>query len=266
MVRQVSDFWDALAPYHASIENNYFDVPSLQRIIGDVDEPVLVIGAGQGLIVEALMQRGLKVDGVDISAEMIRYAALRRKISLVNADARALPFGEGSYDTIIYATGVVDFIDDDSAIQEMFHEARRILIPSGKIFVAFFRMSAPLESFLTRLGLLKGNLVAFQEMMTMHQKTPLQTVAWTSQKANLNYIRTLGLLFRSWFLSTAKEKRAAASMQSIFKKMPQADSLINAAPLHQPYRDESAIRSLFARLAIPISSMEATESCYIVRC
>jgi hypothetical protein len=179
MVRQVSDFWDALAPYHASIENNYFDVPSLQRIIGDVDEPVLVIGAGQGLIVEALMQ---------------------------------------------------------------------------------------LESFLTKLELLKGNSVAFHEMMTMHKMTPLQTVAWASQRANLNYIRTVGLLFRSWFLSTAKEKRAAASMQRIFKKMPGADSLINTAPLYQPYRDESEIRSLFARLAIPISSIEATESCYIVRC
>ena len=31
-----SDFWDALAPQHSKIENSYFDLPSLRRILGDI--------------------------------------------------------------------------------------------------------------------------------------------------------------------------------------------------------------------------------------
>src|SRR3954470_17586523 len=87
-----SEFWDALAPYHAALENSYLDLPSLRRIQHDIRSAVLVVGAGQGLIVGALKKQGLQCDGVDLSAEMIRFAQLRRGIALVQADARALPF------------------------------------------------------------------------------------------------------------------------------------------------------------------------------
>src|SRR5260370_30599060 len=111
-----SDCWNALAPLHSSIENNYLNLPSLRRIIHDIHQPVLVVGAGQGLIVAELRKNGFRTDGVDLSSEMIRYAKTRRGLRLVQADARAMPFGERTYDTIIYATGVVDFIGDEKLI------------------------------------------------------------------------------------------------------------------------------------------------------
>src|SRR5438445_13020899 len=103
-----SDYWDALAPHHSSLENNYFDLPSLRRIIHDIHQPVLVVGAGQGLNVEELLKNGFQTDGVDLSSEMIRHAKRRRELTLIEADAKALRFGEGSYVTIIYATGTTD--------------------------------------------------------------------------------------------------------------------------------------------------------------
>ena len=36
-----ADFWDALAPFHSGIENNYFDLPSLRRILPELRGPVL---------------------------------------------------------------------------------------------------------------------------------------------------------------------------------------------------------------------------------
>jgi 2-polyprenyl-3-methyl-5-hydroxy-6-metoxy-1,4-benzoquinol methylase len=72
------EFWDALAPHHSAIENSYFDLPSVRRIVHDVRSPVLIVGAGQGLIVEELQKRGFQCDGVDLSLEMIRYARIRR--------------------------------------------------------------------------------------------------------------------------------------------------------------------------------------------
>ncbi len=204
-----SDFWDALAPHHSAIENNYLDLPSLRRIVHDIHQPVLVVGAGQGLIVEELQKNGLHVEGVDLSSEMIRYAQKRRGLNLVRADARAMPFGGGTYETIIYATGVVDFIADDAQIRMIVNEARRIVTQSGRIFIAFYRISDSL----------------------------------------------LDLM----------EKLAAFRMQTIFRNPEHADSLIDAAPEGQPYRNEHEIRNLFTRLAIPIRMIKASASCLIVQ-
>jgi hypothetical protein len=57
------EFWDALAPHHSAIENSYLDLPSLRLIQHDICPPVLVVGAGQGLIVAALQKQGLQCDG-----------------------------------------------------------------------------------------------------------------------------------------------------------------------------------------------------------
>ena len=111
-MKEPSDFWNALAPFHAAIENNYFDLPSLRCILPDLHEPVLVVGAGQGLIVAEVLKNGFQCDGVDFSPEMIRYARLRRGLSLIQADAKAMPLKDGAYQTILYATGVVDFVGD----------------------------------------------------------------------------------------------------------------------------------------------------------
>ncbi len=157
-----SDFWDALAPHHATLENSYLDLPSLRCLLPDIHPPVLVVGAGQGLIVAELQKQGIHCDGVDLSAEMIRYARLRRGLALVHADARALPFGNGAYKTIIYATGVIDFMSDDEEIREIMNEGRRVADPSGNIFVAFYKFSAATEEFVMRLGLLRKDAFAFR--------------------------------------------------------------------------------------------------------
>lgn len=44
-------FWNALAAHHAAIEENFLDRASLRRVMGDLQSPVLVVGAGQGLLV-----------------------------------------------------------------------------------------------------------------------------------------------------------------------------------------------------------------------
>jgi len=262
---RVSDYWDALAPYHAALENNYFDLPSLRRIIHDIHQPVLVVGAGQGLIVEELLKNGFQTDGVDLSSEMIRHAKRRRGLTLIEADAKALPFGAGTYETIIYATGVVDFMGDEEKIGVVLSEARRVISQSGKIFVAFYKMSAASEEFLAKLGLLRNNVLSLKETLEIYRLNPVQTIAWVAKKAQTGFFRAGILALRAWGFSTMKEKRAALNMQRIFRKMDQASSLINSAPEKQPYRNEPEIRNLFKRLAIPMKKLEASGSCHIVQ-
>ena len=120
-----SDFWNALAQFHAEIEDTNFDLASIRRLLTEVESPVLIVVAGHGLIVEELRKSGYQCDGVDLSSEMIRQAKVRRGITLVEADAKAMPFPTASYATIIYATGVVDFTAEDEEIRIMLTEGRR---------------------------------------------------------------------------------------------------------------------------------------------
>ncbi len=264
-MKQTSDFWDALAPHHAALENNFFDRPSLRRILPEVHEPVLVVGAGQGLIVAELQKRGLQCDGVDSSPEMIRYAKLRRGLALIQADAKALPLKNGSYRTIIYATGVIDFIGDDAAIKLILDEAKRIVSPAGHIFVAFYRMSAALENFLSRLGLLHNHTLSHRETLEMNLLSPLQMLRWVAKKADAGCLRAAFQLIRMAALSTIQEKRSSLSMQKVFRRMDNPRSLIESAAEQQPYRNEAEIRRLFGRLGVPLQQLRTLSSCFVVK-
>ena len=260
-----SEFWDALAPHHSSIEDDYFDLSSLRLVLHHIHQPVLVVGAGQGLIVEELRKNGFQTDGVDLSPEMIRYAKTRRGLEFIQADARHMPFQDGAYQTIIYTTGVIDFIADEEDIGLIMSEARRVVDRSGDIFVAFYRFSRTTEDFLTRLGMLKDNVLYVKESLRIHQLNPVQAIAWVANKAEIGLFPATILSLRSWFLSPMREKQLAFNMRKIFKKMDNPSSLINAAPERQPYRNEPQVRHLFNRLAIPIKRFEASVSCYVVQ-
>ena len=260
-----SEFWDALAPHHATIENSYLDLPSLRRILHLIHQPVLVVGAGQGLIVAELRQRGVQCDGVDLSPEMIKYARMRRKLDLIQADARAMPFEKSAYRTIICATGVVDFMSDEEGIRVILNEVRRIADPSGSILVAFYRLSAATEDLMLRRGLIENHVLRFRETLEIYRLNPVRALAWVAKRGKLSYARAVLVSLRSWAFSTWQEKRNALHMQKLFAKADRAAALIQAAPEKQPYRNEAEIRRLFARLGIPIQQLNTFGNCFIVK-
>lgn len=260
-----SEFWDLLAPHHGAVENSYLDLPSLRRILDAIHQPVLVVGAGQGLLVAELRNKGFQCDGVDLSPVMIKYAKLRRGLTLVEANARAMPFGEGTYGTVLYATGVVDFIGDEEEIGIILKEGRRIVRPSGKIFIAFYRLSHVLEQFVTRVGLLRNNVLSNRQSLETYLLNPLQMVSWVANRAGISYFRAATIMFRLSLLTTLQEKTITFRMQRIFRNVADAKALINAAAEKQPYRNEVEIRNLFKRLALPLKQVQTFRSCYIVQ-
>jgi hypothetical protein len=260
-----SDFWDALAPYHSTLEDNYLDRASIRRIVHEIREPVLVVGAGQGLIVAELQKLGLQCDGVDFSTEMIRHAKIRRGLTLVHADARKMPFENGRYRTVLFATGVIDFMGDEEQIRLILNEGKRVVKPSGTIFVAFYKMSVALEQLLKRVGLLVNHDLRHRESLENYLLSPLQTVAWGARRAGVNRLQAAWLFCRAWAFSTMQEKLVILKAQRIFRRMEDPGSLIKAAAEKQPYRDETEIRNLFQRLALPIDELRKFSSCYIVK-
>jgi ubiquinone/menaquinone biosynthesis C-methylase UbiE len=260
-----AQFWDVLAPHHSGIENNYLDLTSVRHIMRDLQEPVLVVGGGQGLIVAEVRKKGIQCDGLDFSGEMVRQAKIRRGVDLIHADATAMPFGDGAYGTVLYATGVVDFTCDEQVIVSMIKEGRRVVKPLGRLFIAFYRFSEVLEGFLLRVGLLKENLLSQRECLQMYLLGPVEMVKWVAKRAGVGYLGALRSVFGLSVLGTLREKMMTLKMQTIFRDMDDPDALIQAAPEKIPYRNEAEIRRLFERLGIPLKEIRALPSCWIVR-
>ena len=258
-------FWEALAPHHSALEDNYLDRRSIRRMMSELQGPVLVVGAGQGLIVGELQEKGFQCDGVDFSPEMIREAKRRRGITLIHADARSLPMADRTYSTVIYATGVIDFTEDENEIKAMLLEGRRIVKDPGNIYVAFYRISPAQENFLTRVGLLKNNAIAVRQSFEVYLLNPIEMIGWVARKAGLTPFRAAILLLRMSALCTMRERATTLRMQRIFRRMSDPQWLISAVSEKQPYRKEVEIRRLFERITVPIRQIQAFATCYIVR-
>ena len=261
----VPDYWDTLAPHHWRIENNYLDIESVRLILGDVREPVLVVGAGQGLIVEELRRQGLRCDGIDLSARMMEYARLRRGLTLVRANAAAMPFGDGTYETVLVATGVIDFMADAPEIETVLREVTRIVSGTGNVFVAFYRFSAAQKRFLTSVGLLRENTLHARSALVLHRLGFRALVARVAKTAGISTFQAALLCIRTGLQSTKQERRIALAMRRVFAQAGDPDAFIAAMPATQPYRDRSAIGRLFDGLSMRIADWQASSSCYLVR-
>ena len=94
---------------------------------------VLELGCGAAAGARWLAGQGAKVVGLDLSAGMLRHAALTGhssgvRVPLLQADALALPFADGCFDTVCTAFGAVPFVADSEAVMR---EVFRVLRPGG---------------------------------------------------------------------------------------------------------------------------------------
>ena len=169
---------------------------------------------------------------------MIRQAKVRRGITLVEADAKAMPFPTASYATIIYATGVVDFTAEEEEIRIMLTEGRRVVKESGKVFVAFYKASAVQEEFLKMVGLLSDAKLAFRQSLEVYLLNPVQMVGWVAARASLGRLRATLALLRVAMFCTMQERRNTLTMQRVIRKFADPRTLINAAPETLPYRNK----------------------------
>lgn len=125
--------YDAVAALVSSGQWRHWTLTALEFAHG----ATLELGCGTGYVQLALAQRhdGF-VAGLDRSSQMI--ALSRRRLaqsgfctSLIQGDARALPFASGSFDAVI-ATFPSDYIADEMTVAEI----RRVLRPGGTVAVA----------------------------------------------------------------------------------------------------------------------------------
>ena len=110
---------------------------------------VLEVGCGAAQCARWLADRGAQVTGFDLSMRQLRHARRideqlgRDALRLVQADATALPFADGSFEIACSAFGAVPFVADSALLMR---EVARVLRPGGRWVFAVphpFRWALP---------------------------------------------------------------------------------------------------------------------------
>lgn len=96
---------------------------------------VLDLGCGTGLLTRRLREElGSCVTGADFSPGMLEQASRgSSEISWVRASASSLPFADASFDAITSTEAFHWFPDQAAALRE----CRRVLVPGGRLLIAF---------------------------------------------------------------------------------------------------------------------------------
>ncbi|MEP6978855.1 MAG: methyltransferase domain-containing protein [Thermoleophilia bacterium] len=90
---------------------------------------MLNVGAGQGSFSRLLEARGFAVTSVEASPAAVDVLRRRTTGEVVEGDAAALPFADGTFDAVILGE-VLEHLDDDVAA---LREAQRVLLPEGLV-------------------------------------------------------------------------------------------------------------------------------------
>jgi Methyltransferase domain len=263
---EVGRFWETWAPCLSYIEDNHLDLANIEKLGGVISDPVLIVGAGQGLLVEQLQRSGHKVDGVDLSPQMVKYAEMRRGLKLIEADARNLPFASEMYNTTIIATGVVDFLHDDGQIGLIVNEARRVTQDAGKVLVGFVGAHPAAERFARHIGLItdRGTLNQ-RKMFELTRLSPWQTLRTFRRDSRIGIFRALREFLIPQMFLPRKEKEMSKSLAQMWKVVDNPQALIDSAIESLPHRTEDDIRALFARLGLPVDRFFDFGNCSVVQ-
>jgi ubiquinone/menaquinone biosynthesis C-methylase UbiE len=128
-------YWDRKAHDYdreiASWDRRFFGESRIWAC-GQAAGDTLEVAVGTGLNLP-LYPADVRLTGIDLSERMLDLARGRAggTVTLRQADAHDLPFGEGSFDTVVCTFGLCAIPDHDRAVGEMV----RVLRPGGRLIL-----------------------------------------------------------------------------------------------------------------------------------
>jgi ubiquinone/menaquinone biosynthesis C-methylase UbiE len=133
--------WDEYAPFY-DWENartvGRRDVAFWRRIATRVPGPVLELGAGTGRVMFPLARAGVRIVGIDRSAEMLGRARRRRqrtragqRVQLVRGDIRTLPFPDRTFPLVIAPYGILQSLLRERDLADTLRAVARVLSRDG---------------------------------------------------------------------------------------------------------------------------------------
>lgn len=115
--------------YHAFVDDE--EVACAADLVQGAD--LLEVGCGTGLILRRLAPRTRRLVGVDLSSAML-HQARNRHPSVVQANALALPFADGSFDVVVSFKVLPHVPEIRAALAEM----ARVIRPGGHLVLEFY--------------------------------------------------------------------------------------------------------------------------------
>jgi SAM-dependent methyltransferase len=137
-----ADDWIAWA--RTSPHDHFADAtwPQLHRLLPEPDGLTVEIGCGEGRVGRELLSLGHRVIGFELSPTLARAARhAEPPLSVVRADAAALPVADGAASLVVACMSLQDIDDLSSAV----HEAARVLRPGGQFCIAIVHPFASAE-------------------------------------------------------------------------------------------------------------------------
>lgn len=110
----------------------------MAQVVGNNGKLVLDLAAGTGDSARAVLKKGNKVVGVDISFEMLRVAKrkIRNNFTAISASAYQLPFRDECFDAVTCAFGIRNMHETDKALKEI----NRVIKKGGKLVILEFSL------------------------------------------------------------------------------------------------------------------------------
>ncbi len=268
-----SNWWSTWAPYWGALEDRHFCPAAIDGLTGSIQAPVLVIGSGQGLVVEHLRALDLETVGVDLSREMTALARRRRRHHPLRAEGGALPFGDRLFKTVFIASGVVDYITDRSAIRQIVGEARRVLSLFGQLFIAFYRLEPAIHQIYQKIGLVTDQgeyrLGRLFELFKLLEQNPLLCARAVARWTHRAYLPTLAYWTKLGLTLPTQLKAEHQTIKQVFERAKRECGsnahLFDSVPPVLPYRDEAQIAQLLEDSGLPIGEVHQSGDCYLAR-
>jgi ubiquinone/menaquinone biosynthesis C-methylase UbiE len=269
----ISNWWSTWAPFWDMIENRHFSTQVTDFILEDIRSPVLVIGAGQGLIVRHLKEKGFDVTGLDINDDMISIAKNKYGLDIIKGDANSLPFGDRSFKTAIISSGVVDYGADEQSIRKIIKEAKRVIDNEKNLFVAFYQIVPNLEKIYREIGVIGHDSIyrmrRIFEIDRIARYNPLHCVIpimkWTKKNIFrvIVYWTKLGLNFPK---ELNEERGKFKNIVKLGKPLGITEkALLDSVPETVPYRTKEDIECLMRKLEFKYEKIQKFDDCVVVQ-
>jgi ubiquinone/menaquinone biosynthesis C-methylase UbiE len=265
-------WWSTWAPVWDLMEDRHFGTSVTESLMDQIQSGVLIIGAGQGLIVRHLARKGLSAIGLDINPEMVQIAKKKYNLDIIEGDAGSLPFEKETFSTVIISSGVVDYGADESMIATFINEAKRVCRPGGKILMAFYRISEPIEKIYKRIGIIDSHNVYHMtrifDINEIAAVSPTKCMPLIQKWTGKNRLR-VGFEWAWVGLSQPKEFMGERDwINNIFTKGEELGlsrkTLLDSVPDTLPYRTKKEIEALLGSIHVEYKEIREFYDCSVV--
>jgi len=117
-------------------------LPRLAPLSAGGEQLVLDLGCGEARHLELLEKLGYPAVGLDLSAELLHRARVRRgeetPLTLVRGDMRSLPFPQGAFFAVLSLFTAFGYFGPPVSNQDPVREVARVLVSGGHWFLDYF--------------------------------------------------------------------------------------------------------------------------------